>query len=44
MNFIKDEDYKIVIFRTEKNLNGKDLGGFNKETIMLNVDTFKVSV
>jgi hypothetical protein len=25
-NFTKDEDYKVVIFRTEKNLNSKDLG------------------
>ena len=36
-NFTKDEDYKIVIFRTEKNLNG----GRPIEDIMLNVDTFK---
>jgi hypothetical protein len=40
-NFTKDEDYKIVFFRTEKNLNGKDLGGCPTEDIMLNVDTFK---
>lgn len=40
-NFTKDEDYKIVLFRTEKNLNGKDLGGRPTEDIMLNVDTFK---
>jgi phage anti-repressor protein len=40
-NFTKDEDYKIIIFRTEKNLNSKDLGGRPTETVMLNVDTFK---
>jgi phage anti-repressor protein len=40
-NFILDEDYKIVIFRTEKNLNSKDLGGRPIETVMLNIDTFK---
>ena len=49
-NFIKDEDYKIVIFRTEKNLNAEKAGqhtrnlggaGLNKEMVMLNVDTFK---
>ena len=36
-NFVIDEDYKVVIFRTEKNL----LGGRPSEDIMLNVDTFK---
>ena len=30
-NFTKDEDYKIVLFRTEKNLNGKDLSGKNEK-------------
>jgi hypothetical protein len=40
-NFILDEDYKIIIFRTEKNLNSKDLGGRPEETVMLNIDTFK---
>jgi phage anti-repressor protein len=40
-NFVLDEDYRIVIFRTEKNPNSKDLGGRPIETIMLNVDTFK---
>jgi phage anti-repressor protein len=37
-NFIKDEDYKITLFHTEKR---KNEGGFNKEDVMLNVDTFK---
>ena len=36
-NFTLNEDYKIVIFRTEKNLNG----GRPTENIMLNVDTMK---
>ena len=40
-NFIENEDYKIVIFRTEKNLNVKDLGGRPVDTVMLNIDTFK---
>jgi phage anti-repressor protein len=40
-NFVKDEDYKIVIFRTEKNLDVKDLGGRRSEDVMLNIDTFK---
>jgi phage anti-repressor protein len=40
-NFTKDEDYKVVILRTEKNLNIKDLGGRPDENIMLNIDTFK---
>ena len=40
-NFTKDEDYKTVIFRTEKNLNRKDVGGRPTEEIMLNIDTFK---
>lgn len=30
-NFTKDEDYKIVLFRTEKNLNVKDLSGNDKK-------------
>uniref|UniRef100_A0A6C0CZ75 Uncharacterized protein n=1 Tax=viral metagenome TaxID=1070528 RepID=A0A6C0CZ75_9ZZZZ len=37
-NFTKDEDYKIALFHTEKR---KNEGGFNKEDVMLNVDTFK---
>lgn len=36
-NFVVDEDYKVVIFRTEKNLQG----GRPTEDIMLNIDTFK---
>jgi phage anti-repressor protein len=37
-NFTKDEDYKIALLRREKR---KNEGGYNDETIMLNVDTFK---
>jgi phage anti-repressor protein len=37
-NFIENEDYKKLLFHTEKR---KNEGGFNKETVMLNVDTFK---
>jgi phage anti-repressor protein len=37
-NFTKDEDYQIMLFHTEKR---KNEGGFNKEDVMLNVDTFK---
>jgi phage anti-repressor protein len=37
-NFVFDEDYKVALFHTEKR---KNEGGFNKETVMLNVDTFK---
>lgn len=48
-NFVKDEDYKIllrsrdkqVVFRREKNPNVKDVGGRPEEIVMLNVDTFK---
>lgn len=48
-NFVKDEDYKIllrsrdeqVLFRREKNPNVKDVGGRPEEVVMLNVDTFK---
>jgi hypothetical protein len=37
-NFTKDEDYKVALLRTEQR---KNEGGYNDETIMLNVDTFK---
>jgi phage anti-repressor protein len=37
-NFTKDEDYKVELFHTEKR---KNEGGYNKEDIMLNADTFK---
>ena len=37
-NFTRDEDYKIMLFHTEKR---KNEGGFNKEDVMLNIDTFK---
>lgn len=43
-NFTENEDYKIVLLRTEQNLNvdsNKNLGGRPEETIMLNIDTFK---
>jgi phage anti-repressor protein len=41
-NFVVDEDYKSLLFRTEKqNENAENRGGHNKEDIMLNVDTFK---
>ena len=35
-NFIKDEDYKVVILRTENNLNIKDLGGRPDENNIYN--------
>lgn len=37
-NFTKDEDYKVVLFHSEKR---KNEGGFNKEDVFLNIDTFK---
>jgi phage anti-repressor protein len=40
-NFVEDEDYKIIIFRTEKNKSIQETRGRKEETIMLNVDTFK---
>lgn len=46
-NFTLDEDYKVLPFRTEKQVsnlkNGKNIGGagLNKESVMLNIDTFK---
>lgn len=46
-NFTLDEDYKILLFRTEKQVpnikDGKNIGGagLNKENVMLNIDTFK---
>jgi len=36
-NFIKDEDYKIVIFRTEKNINGKDLSGKDEKAANIGI-------
>ena len=39
-NFTKDEDYKTIIFRTEKNKSSEETRGRKEETIMLNVDTF----
>ncbi len=40
-NFVKDEDYKTIIFRTEKNKLHEETRGRKEETIMLNIDTFK---
>lgn len=46
-NFIEGEDYKKLLFRTDEKVpnirDGKNLGGagWNKEEIMLNIDTFK---
>jgi phage anti-repressor protein len=40
-NFVLNEDYKIIIFRTEKNKSIQETRGRKEETIMLNVDTFK---
>ena len=37
-NFTLNEDYKIALFHTEKR---KNEGGFNREDVMLNVDTMK---
>jgi phage anti-repressor protein len=37
-NFILDEDYTIALLQTQKR---KNEGGHNKETVMLNMDTFK---
>lgn len=41
-NFIENEDYKTLLFHTEKQKKTDETrGGHNKEKIMLNVDTFK---
>lgn len=46
-NFTRDEDYKILLVRTDEQVpnikDGKNLGGagMNHETVMLNIDTFK---
>ncbi len=41
-NFTKDEDYKTLLFPTEKQKDTEETrGGHNREDIMLNVDTFK---
>jgi phage anti-repressor protein len=40
-NFVKDEDYKTIIFRTEKNKLHEETRGRKEETVMLNIDTFK---
>jgi hypothetical protein len=41
-NFTKDEDYKTLLFPTEKQKDTEETrGGHNREDVMLNVDTFK---
>jgi phage anti-repressor protein len=40
-NFVEDEDYKIIIFRTEKNKSIQETRGRKEETVMLNIDMFK---
>jgi phage anti-repressor protein len=44
-NFIENEDYKILLIRTDEQIKNtvirKDDGKFGEETIMLNIDTFK---
>jgi phage anti-repressor protein len=40
-NFVENEDYKIIIFRTEKNKLEQETRGRKEETVMLNIDTFK---
>ena len=37
-NFTENEDYKITLIRKDER---KNEGGFNEESIMLNIDTFK---
>lgn len=39
-NFIIDKDYKFLLCRLAKQTNGTK-GGHNKETFMLNIETFK---
>jgi phage anti-repressor protein len=40
-NFTEGEDYKTIIFRTEKNKLYEETRGRKEETVMLNIDTFK---
>jgi phage anti-repressor protein len=40
-NFILNEDYKILLLPTEKQVKTNGGAGLNKEEILLNVDTFK---
>ena len=40
-NFTENEDYKKLLVHTDEQKNGENRGGHNKETVMLNVDTFK---
>jgi phage anti-repressor protein len=39
-NFIKNKDYKILLCKNEE--HKKSHGGTNKETILLNINTFKL--
>jgi phage anti-repressor protein len=39
-NFIKDKDYKILLLRSQE--QKKQHGGHTKQTIMLNIKTFKL--
>jgi phage anti-repressor protein len=41
-NFILDKDYKVLLFQNEEQVNQKGKhGGHNKESIMMNINTFK---
>ena len=41
-NFIENDDYvTLLVPRDEQKLNDETRGGHNKETVMLNIDTFK---
>ena len=40
-NFSVDEDYKTIIFQTEKNKLNEETRGRKEETVMLNIDTYK---
>jgi phage anti-repressor protein len=40
-NFVENEDYKTLLFRTEKQKDTDETRGRKEETIMLNIDTFK---
>lgn len=40
-NFTENEDYKTLVLPTEQQKSTDNRGGHNRETIMLNIDTFK---
>ncbi len=40
-NFTENDDYKTLVLPTEQQKANDNRGGHNKETIMLNIDTFK---